>query len=69
MNQIINNQTTLQEDTNAIHQAASEVLQDFGRDSAIGQSYARLVEAAEKANLAFERLLKFGEERQRQKQV
>ena len=69
MNQIINNQTTLQEDTNAINQAAIEVLQDFGKDSAIGQSYLKLAEAAEKASLAFERLLKFGEERERQRQV
>ena len=69
MNQIINNQTTLQDDTNAMSQAASEIVQDFGRDSEIGQSYLKLAEAAEKANAAIERLLKFGEARQRQRQV
>jgi len=65
MNQIINNQSTLQDDTNAMNQAASEMVQEFGKDSDIGQSYLKLAEAAEKASVAFERLLKFGEERQR----
>lgn len=69
MNQKINTQdnkqTTFQEDNNAMNQAANEMVQAFGRDTYIGQSYSKLAEAAEKANTAFERLLKFGEERQR----
>jgi len=69
MNQENNNQTTLQDDANAINQAASEMVQEFGKDSEIGQSYLKLAEAAEKASAAFERLIKFGEERQRQRQA
>ena len=69
MNLENNHQNTFQDDTNAMSQAASEIVQDFGKDSVIGQSYTKLAEAAEKASLAFERLLKFGEERQRQRQV
>ena len=65
MNQKNNNQTIFQEATNAMNQAANEMVQAFGRDTYIGQSYSKLAEAAEKANTAFERLLKFGEERQR----
>ena len=69
MNPGNNNQSTFQADTNAINQAASDVLQDFGKDSAIGQSYSKLAEAAEKESAAFERLIKFGEERERRQQV
>ena len=68
MNPGNNNQSTFQADTNAINQAASEIVQDFGRDSAIGQSYLKLAEAAENPNAAIERLLQCGEERQRQGQ-
>ena len=69
MNLRSHNQTTLQDDTNAMSQTASEIVQDFGKDSVIGQSYLKLAEAAEKASAAFERLIKFGEERQRQRQA
>lgn len=69
MDQIINNQTTLQDDTNRINQCVSEIVNEFGKDTYIGESYAKLAESASQASQALDRLAQYLEERQRQWQV
>jgi len=66
MDQIINNQTTLQDDTNRINQCVSEIVNEFGKDTYIGESYAKLAESASQASQALDRLAQYLEERQRQ---
>ena len=63
------NKNSFQDDINAINDSAGEMIKAFGKDTEIGKNYTRLAEAAEKANAALERFIKFGEEREAQRQV
>ena len=44
--------TSIQSDLHVITNAANEIVEEFGEDSAIGQSYARLIASANGANEA-----------------
>ena len=44
--------SSIQEDLHVITNAANELVEEFGKDSEIGQSYTRLAEAANGANEA-----------------